>query len=200
MHNIIEKEQWITPQQSVLIYYHIYYTFCIGSPTKRHWTQGASDLGQHVSDVLVLVRQAGEAHPEQEQSLLGRCWEAPCQLLSQTTFQLVRGEYMILLLHKIKGSTVWEGGGTSPQMGCTEHTRRKSTLGPPHAAWISGYQQPKGHKIYLLFVFLFLFHLFRTAGLLSHLLPALIKIQKEPWTTTLTLPPFPGAEHVHNVY
>ena len=30
---IIKKEQWLTPQHSILIYYHIYYTFCIGSLT-----------------------------------------------------------------------------------------------------------------------------------------------------------------------
>ena len=108
---------------------------------------------------------------------------------------------MGLFLHKIKSTTVWEGGGTSPQTGSVQHTRGKSMLGPSSAACTQGSQQLKGHKIYLLSVFLFLFHLIKTATLLCHLLPGLIEIQKEPCTASLTLPPPSlGAEHFHNVY
>lgn len=107
---------------------------------------------------------------------------------------------MVLFLHKIKGTIVWEGRGTSPRTGAMQYSGGKSMLGPSSAACTQGSQQLKGHKIYLLSVCLFLVYLIKKASLVCHLLPGLFEIQKEPCTASLMLLLLsPGAEHFHNV-
>lgn len=153
-----------------------------------------------MSDLLVLVHPTSPA-ASTSSCCKGRCWKAVCWwLLSKRTFQLVRRRYMVLFLHKIKGTVVWEGGGTSPRTGAMQYSRGKSMLHPSSAACTQGSQQLKGHKIYLLSVCLFLVYLIKKASLVCHLLPGLFEIQKEPCTASLMLPPLsPGAEHFHNV-
>ena len=82
------------------------------------------------------------------------------------------------LLHKIKGSTAWEGGGTPPQMASVQCAGGRSILCLSDAAQKWGSQHWKGPKISSLSIFLVLPYLMKTA-ILPH---------------PLLLHP-PGAEH-----
>lgn len=135
---IIKKEQGITAQKSPLIYYHIYYTFCIGSLTEDMVLKELVILGKAPTS----PRSSGSRSPSVSMSshCKGRCWAV---LLTRTS-QLVRRRYTVLFLRKIKGTTVREGGGTSPQRGSVQHTNSKPTLGPCSAVGTRGSQPTEG--------------------------------------------------------
>ena len=76
---------------------------------------------------------------------------------------------MICLLYKIKGTMTWDEEGNFPQTESVQSTVGKFTQHLPNTTQKWGSQHLKGHKMYLLSIFLSLVYLIKTGILLCHL-------------------------------